>query len=113
MQNKEPTPKNRTKEDVKAVIEKKEAELKEYVEHLQRLQADFENLQKRVEKEKREVTELANARLVSQILPVLDGFEKAIQAMEEKVDTQVRDGIHMIFTELHKTLTKEGLEIIL
>jgi|SRR3989344_4649319 len=98
--------------DIKKIIEEKDRQLAEYVEHLQRLQADFENFQKRVEKERRELVDLANAKLISQILPVLDNFEKALETVEAKVEKNVKGGINMIFNDLNSTLKKEGLEAI-
>lgn len=105
------TMKNKSKQkDLKKVLETKEQEIGEYVDHLQRLQADFENMQKRVDKEKANITELANAKLISKILPILDNFHIAVQNLGE--DSKIKDGITMIFNDLQSTLQKEGVEPI-
>jgi molecular chaperone GrpE len=93
----------------KKILEDKEQELGEHIEHLQRLQAEFENFQKRVEKERQNISEFANAKLIGQILPILDSFDNAL---EEKMEKPVKDGFEMIHKELKNILTKEGLEQI-
>ena len=94
------------------VIENKDQQIGEYVDHLQRLQADFENMQKRVDKEKVILTELANAKLISKILPILDNFQMAVNNLDKNLDKTTKEGINMIFNDLHSTLIKEGVEEI-
>ena len=50
------------------IIQEKENLLKEYVDHLKRLQADFENYKKRQEKKKHEFIEFANEELINKLL---------------------------------------------
>lgn len=82
---------------------KKEDE--EYLEQIQRLQAEFENFRKRTEKEKQEILKNANEELIAKLLEVLDSFELALKHTEDK-------GINMIYSELYSILKKEGLEPI-
>lgn len=76
---------------------------KEYIDHLQRLQAEFENFQKRIEKEKQEFVKLANADLLEQLIEVLTNFERA----------QIKDdGVNLIYKQFKLLLEKNGLEEI-
>ena len=72
----------------------------ELVAMMQRLQADFENFKKRLDKEKHQIMTSTTARVVSLFLPILDAFEMAL-----KHDTSSsKEGMHMIQSELKKTL---------
>ncbi len=75
---------------------------KELVETLQRLQADFENYKKRVEKEMQEYRIFANIALIEKLLPVLDNFDLAMKAEQNPKD--FAKGVHLIFAELNNIL---------
>lgn len=102
------------------VEEKKEERIPEmeektddYLEMLQRLQAEFENYKKRVEKEQILFCEQANAQLVSKLLPVLDNFGRALSCKtdQESFDS-FKKGMEMIFSQLVNILESEGLSRI-
>ena len=87
-------------------MEKQEVEKNDdYLEQMQRLQAEFENFQKRTEKEKSEIFRNANEDLIVKLLSVLDNFELALGHVDDK-------GVNMIYSELHSILEKEGLKVI-
>ena len=78
-----------------------------------RLQADFENYRKRVEREQTAFVERATGGLLEQLLPVLDSFELAVRNLESSdVDEQVRKGIELVFAELTGVMERAGLERI-
>ncbi len=77
----------------------------EYLEKLQRLQAEFENYRKRTEKEKHETAINSNANLITQLLEVLDNFELSLKHNKDK-------GVIMIYEEMKKILEKQGLKVI-
>lgn len=79
----------------------------EYFEHLKRNMAEFDNYKKRISKEKEGMYNVIASDLVIDILPVLDNFEKAIQAETE--ETSFKDGISMIYTQLTEALKKIGV----
>jgi len=82
-------------------------------QRFKRLQADFENLNKRSERERRDYTERATMTLVSRLLPVLDNFERALAISSEPTDGEpMRDGVVLIFKQLLEELRREGLEVI-
>lgn len=82
-------------------------------EQLTRLQADYENFKKRVDREREANERHAAAQLVSRLLPVLDNFERALSAARQ-VDGQgtFTDGIGLIFRQLLEELRKEGLTAV-
>lgn len=72
-----------------------------------RLQADFANYKRRTEAQKTEYVELGVKKIVNDLLPVLDNFERALDSIEEKDSTY--DGILMIKNQLTDALKKEGI----
>ncbi len=108
--------KNKENIDLKALeinkeLEKKSNELKETIDHLQRLQAEFQNYQKRVEEQIKLHKEYAAVDLVSKLLNVMDDFESAIKNLETENEDVVK-GVKMIFDNLRKTLQDNGLKEI-
>jgi molecular chaperone GrpE len=80
----------------------------EYYDLLLRRSAEFENYRRRVERERREMLELAGMETVRELLPILDDFERALQA--ETSDREYAKGIELIYQRLMETLKKIGLE---
>jgi molecular chaperone GrpE len=90
---------------------KKEAA--EYLEHLQRLKAEFDNYRKRVLREQTRAVEFATEPLVVRLLEVLDEFELALVAAEQKPDFhKFLRGVEMVYAKLADILKAEGLERI-
>jgi molecular chaperone GrpE len=78
-----------------------------------RLQADFENYKKRVEKDRESDQLHAAARVVQNLLPVLDNFERAISsATGNDDDSSLHQGVQLIFRQLLDELRREGLVAI-
>ncbi|MBE6026955.1 MAG: nucleotide exchange factor GrpE [Clostridiales bacterium] len=71
-----------------------------------RLMADFQNYKKRVEKEKRDLYSYANEQIMSDLLTVMDNFERAL---EHDADENFKEGIELIFKQLQDALEKSGL----
>ena len=87
---------------------------KYYRDQLIRMQADFENYQKREEKKKQEFMEYAKKDLICQLLSVIDNLERATsyaQNQEHQPET-IREGIKSTLKEFRKILEKEGLKSI-
>jgi len=85
----------------------------EFVEHLKRLQAEFENYRKRADKEKQEFVDVANEGLILKLLDVYENLERALQsAKETKASKPLLEGIEMVYRQLDDVLKKEGLEPI-
>jgi len=80
-----------------------ESRIKELTETLQRLQAEFENYQKRSAKQNEEYRVFANAKLIEELLPVLDALEQGMQHNKELV---------LMHEQLFGILKKNGLQKI-
>ncbi len=93
-----------TVEDLIETLEKVTTERDQYLESLQRLQAEFENFRKRSATESEQRIASGVARLAESLLTVLDGCEAAV--------AQGHDQVAPIHTSLTVTLKKEGLERI-
>lgn len=90
--------------------DEKEKMLQDYQEHLQRLQAEFDNYRKRVEREREEICKIAGHELVYKMLTIIDSFELALQN-KEKSENFVK-GVEMIYSQLYSILEKEGVRKI-
>lgn len=86
------------------------AEKAELQDRYLRGQAEFQNLRKRVEREKVEWYERASTGAVEALLPVLDDFERALKV--KSADKKYAQGMELIFQRLFDTLKKLGLEPI-
>ncbi len=75
-----------------------------------RLMADFQNYKKRVEKEKSDIYSYANEKLATELLTVLDNFERALE--HEGENDSFKEGMEMIFKQLFDVLEKAGLKEI-
>src|SRR5665648_777802 len=103
-----PLEKNLTLE---AQLVKAEARAEDHYGQLQRLQADFDNYRKRTQKEKVELIKYASERLVGELLPVLDNFDRAVSAGKINPDfTSFSQGVEMILRQMQTALSKEGLK---
>lgn len=78
-----------------------------------RLMAEFDNYRKRTMAEKAELIKNAGAKVITEILPVLDDFERAMKNMESAEDVAgVREGVDLIFLKFNKILQQQGLQPI-
>ncbi|MDD3776240.1 MAG: nucleotide exchange factor GrpE [Actinomycetota bacterium] len=86
----------------------------EYMDRIKRLQADYENYRKRTLKEHMEHIKRANKDLIEKLLPVIDNFERALDAGRQTghQSDQFYEGVLMIYNNLMEVLGKEGLMVI-
>jgi molecular chaperone GrpE len=95
-----------------ASVEKLRVEKTELYDRLLRKQAEFENLRKRTEREKEEFRQNANAKLIQDLLPSLDGIERALAHRDAHVPDQFYTGVEMIHKGLSDVMKCHGLEAI-
>ncbi len=88
------------------------AEKEELTMTLVRRQADFDNYRKRIERERKEESRRGAGRLLQDMLPVLDGLERALRAHDNPVFDEYRKGVELIYRQLWDTLARHGLERI-
>ena len=81
----------------------------EYLESLQRLQAEFANFRKRVLRESEQAGQRASTEMIGELLPVLDNFERALQAAAEHDEQVLSGGVELVYNQLRDVLTKRGL----
>ncbi len=92
-------------------IIKLENEKKEIYESYLRLRADFDNYKKRIEKEKAEIYTRSLEDILKKMLPILDNFERAVEAKSEDAD-KIIEGVKMVYEQMTGLLKSEGLEMI-
>src|SRR5438128_3345168 len=94
-------------------LDKARAEAAEYKDHLLRLKAEFDNYRKRVLKEQTRAVELAAEPLIRRLLEVLDEFDLALMAAEQRPDfDRFLHGVELVYAKLQDILRAEGLEKI-
>ncbi len=93
-------------QDTEAALEKKN---KDYLF----LMADFDNYRKRMVKEKGDLLKNAAERVLKELLPIVDDFERALDATKADTDgQQVREGMELIYNKLVKFLESNGVKAI-
>ncbi|RBQ22870.1 Protein GrpE [Candidatus Methanobinarius endosymbioticus] len=102
--------KNKTDKLAKMEKNLEDDKIGEYVSHIQRLQADFDNFKKQSEKQKQDIVKFANENLIINILDSYEDLERALE--QSKTEKELRKGVELIYSKLKKVLEKEGLEEI-
>ena len=80
-------------------------------DQLLRMQAEFDNYRKRVQRDQAQKFELANRDLLEQLLPVVDNFDRAMSNPGDSVEALL-SGIQMVRKQLVDTLEQNGLKQI-
>lgn len=96
------------KEELKGKIAEQEAVIQEYTDLLKRSRAEFENYQKRVERESRELRTIVKREILSKLLGLVDDTELAVRQLEN-APKEVLGGVNMILAKMHKLLQEEGV----
>jgi molecular chaperone GrpE len=92
-------------------LEVARAEAAQYREHLQRLQAEFDNYRKRVLREQTSAVEMAAQPVIRRLLEVLDDFDLALMHAQDRPDfDRFLHGVELVYAKLLDTLRAEGLE---
>jgi len=87
------------------------AERDDLLDKLQRSRADFINYQRRVQRERERWAEMTKQDFASQLLPILDDCERALQAAAQNHDAEaLARGFELIHSKLLKALANEGVE---
>ena len=93
-------------------IQELQAEKDELRDTLVRRQADFDNYRKRIERERSEDNRRTSARIIENLLPVLDASERAVAAHDDPAYEDYRKGFELIYRQLSDALARQGLERI-
>ncbi|MGB2756311.1 MAG: nucleotide exchange factor GrpE [Acidimicrobiia bacterium] len=91
-------------------LEKVRAERDEYLDAARRVQAEFENYRRRVQRDQTEAANRSVLALVENLLPVLDSFELAVTSADAMVDVErILHGVGLVYAELLGALERAGL----
>lgn len=78
-----------------------------------RTQADFDNFRRRARQEKEDLAKYASQKLVESLVPIVDNFDRAIQASKDTQDFDgLVKGIDMVFRQFEGVLQTEGVKQI-
>jgi len=101
------------KEDLENIVREKEKIAKENYDKYLRALADLENYKKRAAKEKQDTIKYGNETLIKDLLPLLDGIDRALECAEKSDDFEsFREGLKMLQNQLCNCLQKHGVETI-
>lgn len=99
--------------ETKKMVQEKDNLSQEYLKHLERLQADFDNYKKRQEKKQKEFIEFANERLLNNLLSVVDNLERALDSTKNNKNAKaIKEGVNNTLKEFNAILNKEGVKPI-
>ncbi|MCW4052305.1 MAG: nucleotide exchange factor GrpE [Candidatus Bathyarchaeota archaeon] len=91
--------------------EKKRSE--DYLNRLKYMQADFENLKKRQDRQLEEIRKYSNERLIRELLGIVDELEVAVQESKQTRSVEVLlKGVEMTLKKLKKVLELEQVSPI-
>ena len=99
---------------LEAELEAARADIEQWRDRLLRKAAELENFRKRTEKERGETAVFAKSAVLLEILPVVDGFERALASLDscanpEEGLAQHREGVQLLYKQLLNTLTRLGV----
>ncbi|HEV3215802.1 MAG TPA: nucleotide exchange factor GrpE [Vicinamibacterales bacterium] len=80
-------------------------------DRLLRQAAEFDNYRKRIERERRELSEFASADILQDILPIVDDFERALK-VDAPGSEPYRQGLEIIHRGLQELLRKRGVTAV-
>ena len=82
----------------------------EYLDHLRRLQAEFDNYRRRVQRENEGLRLRATEAVVESLLPVVDSLGRALAAADRHEEGQIIAGLRLVAEQLRGTLAAHGLD---
>ena len=91
----------------------KEEEIRSYIDRLKRLQAEFENYKKRVQRETGSTEERISDREILDFLPLYDNMERAFTSYSGNNDVaSFVEGVERIFAQFDQLLKQKGVSPI-
>ncbi|SOC20806.1 molecular chaperone GrpE [Ureibacillus xyleni] len=100
-------------EKLSAEVAELKAKLEEEENRFLRLRADFDNLRRRTQLDREAAEKYRAQKLLSDLLPVIDNFERALQVEVNSEDAlALYKGIEMVYKTFIEATKQEGLEVI-
>lgn len=89
------------------------AQAEEHQNRMLRAMADMDNLRRRVRKEQEDLAKYASQKIVEELLPILDNFERALAADKDSMTLEsLLTGVDMVHRQMVQVFEKEGLAAI-
>lgn len=92
--------------------DKKDEKIEELTDRLTRQMAEFDNFRKRTDKEKSQMYEIGAKEAIEKILPVVDNFERGLEAAAGESENPFMKGMEQIYKQLMTTLEGIGVKPI-
>jgi len=92
--------------------DKKDEKIEELTDRLTRQMAEFDNFRKRTDREKSQMYEVGAKDVIEKILPVIDNFERGLEAAAGEEDNPFMKGMEQIYKQLMTTLEGIGVKPI-
>ena len=98
-------------------LELLQKELEEYKDKYARVHADFDNIKKRLEREKYTAVEYANEKFAKDMIPVLDSLQMALKSADadaapEELIEKLKEGIELTLKQFITALEKHGVTMV-
>jgi molecular chaperone GrpE len=81
-------------------------------DRLLRTAADFDNYKKRLDRERRDLSDAVTVDLVKDLLPVVDDLERALASPAWPADSATRRGVELILRQLVEALRRRGVDVL-
>ncbi|MCQ2264683.1 MAG: nucleotide exchange factor GrpE [Bacteroidales bacterium] len=105
--------KSSKEEELKKQLEDLDIKYKELNDRFLRMYSEFDNYKKRTNKEKLELLSTASEKVIVNLLPVIDDYERAIAANEKSEDVvAIKEGFVLIYNKLVQLLKRFNVEEI-
>jgi len=92
-----------------AQLEQAELRAEEYLDSLKRERASFQNYRRRVEHERLEQQRVATGNVLVKLLPIVDDFHRAMEAIPEDQRNEWFEGVALIQRKLERFMQDEGV----
>ncbi len=104
-------------ESEESCIEEFEAKVKELEDQRLRDLAEFDNIKKRLEKEKQQAVAYAHEQFARDMLAVIDSLDNALSSIEgaensDEALAQIKEGIELTLEQFKKVFAKHGIELV-
>ena len=100
-------------EELTKKFEEQAEKLQEMNDRYLRTTAEFDNFRKRTAKEKIDLIKYGGENVLMDIIPVIDNFERAMQAIETAKDIEpIKEGIFLIYAKFTELLKQKGIKEI-
>jgi molecular chaperone GrpE len=99
--------------DLAAELELARVQANDHLDTARRVQADFENFRKRMQREQADAIARAGQRIVEELLPAVDNLERAIDhaVAGGEVSSDLLKGVEMVHSQIIDVFRKEGVEV--